>query len=85
MECNEYQVSFYHNLIGVLRRVIDLGRIEISFEVSDLSRYLSFPRNGHLVQALHVFKYLEMHNANDIALDTCYQCVTIDQHIQSKV
>ena len=85
MECNEYQVSFYHNLIGVLRRVIDLGRIEISFEVSDLSRYLAVPRTGYLVKTLHVFRYLEIHNANDLAFDKCYQSVTSDKNIQIKV
>ena len=58
MQCNYYQVLFNHNIIGVLRWIIELGRIEIEFEVSYLSRYLAFPRTGHMVQALHVFKYV---------------------------
>ena len=37
------------------------------------------------MQALHVFKYLEIHNANDLALDPFYQRVTSDQNIQSKL
>ena len=81
MECNEDHESFYHKLIGNLRWVIDLGYIDIAFEVSVLSRYLAFSRTGHLVQALHVFKYLEMHNANDLAFDPCYHHVTSDQNI----
>ena len=85
MKCNYYQVPFYQNIIEVIRCVIELRRIEIAFEVSYLSRYLDFTRTGHLVQALHVFKYLEIHNANDLAFDLCYQQVTSDQNIQSKV
>ena len=56
MEFNEDQVSVYQNLIGVLIWFIKLGLIAIEFEVSDLSRYLDFPRTGHMVQDLHVFK-----------------------------
>ena len=65
-------MSFYQNLIGVLIWAIELGRIDIAFEVSALSRYPDFPRTGYLVQALHVFNYLEIHNANDLAFDTYY-------------
>ena len=75
----------YQNLIGVLIWLIDLGHIDIEFEVSALSRYLYFPITGHLLQDLYIFKYLEIHNANYLALDPCYQRVTRDQDIQSKV
>ena len=36
------------------------------------------------MQALHVLKYLEIRNVNDIAIDPCYQRVTSDQIIQIK-
>ena len=85
MEFNEDHMSLYQNLIGVLRWIIKFGCIDIAFEVSDLSRCLDFPRTENLVQALHVFKYLEIHNANYLALNPCYQRVTSDQDIQSKV
>ena len=64
---------------------VRLVGIDIAFEVSDLSRYLAVPRTGYLVKTLHVFRYLEIHNANDLAFNPCYQCVTSDQNIQSKV
>ena len=38
-----------------------------------------------MVQALHFFKYLEIHNMNDLVFDTCYQRVSSDQNIQIKV
>ena len=47
-------------MIGIIRWVVALVRIDISYEVSSLSRYLVQPHNGHLVQALHMFKYLDI-------------------------
>ena len=37
-----------------------------------------------MVQSLHVFKYLYIHNSNDIAFDPCFQGVTSDQNNQIK-
>ena len=72
LECSDAQIQFFQNLIGILRWVVELGRIDINFEVSILSRYLAQPRTGHLAQALHIFKYLELHKANEIAMDPAY-------------
>jgi hypothetical protein len=69
LECTDEQVSFYQNLIGVLRWIVELGRIDINFEVSVLSHYLCNPRVGHLQQALHIFKYLDIHKENFISFD----------------
>jgi hypothetical protein len=46
--------SFYQHLIGVMRWMVDLGRIDIATEVSMSSSYLACPREGHLENALHV-------------------------------
>ena len=56
-ECDPKQHTYYQNLIGILRWAVELGRIDIHFEVSVLSQYLASPRIGHLHQALHIFKY----------------------------
>ena len=84
-ECTEAQVTFYQNLIGILRWTIELGRIDIGFEVSALSRYLALPRTGHLVQALHIFKYLEIHSLNCLAFDPMYHTVTSNLDTPSMV
>ena len=76
VECTDSQVSFYQNLIGVLRWIVELGRIDIAYEVSVLSTYLAAPRTGHLLQALHIFKHLEIHSDNDLAFDPAYQNVS---------
>jgi hypothetical protein len=50
--------SFYQHLIGVMRWMVVIGRIDIATEVSMLSSYLACPRKGHLDNALHVMGYL---------------------------
>jgi hypothetical protein len=69
VECTDEQVTLYQNIIGILRWVVELGRIDIAYEVSILSRYLVQPRTGHLLQALHIFKYLDIHSKNELAFD----------------
>jgi hypothetical protein len=49
--------SFYQHLIGVMRWMVELGRIDIVTEVSMLSSYLACPREGCLENALHVMGY----------------------------
>ena len=67
--CNDEQITLFQNIIGILRWVVELGRIDIAYEVSCLSRYLVQPRTGHLLQGFHIFKYLDIHSKNDIAFD----------------
>ena len=62
-ECEEDQVQFYQSLVGIMRWLCDIRRIDILMETLILSTYLSCPRVGHLHQALHVFKYLKDHKA----------------------
>ena len=45
-------------MIGVLHWVVELGRIDIAYEIYVLSRYLVQSHTGHFVQMLHIFKYL---------------------------
>ncbi len=55
--------SFYQHLIGVMRWMVELGRIDIATEVSMLSSYLACPCKGHLENSLHVMGYLRLkHN-----------------------
>ncbi len=59
--------SFYQHLIGVMRWMVELGRIDIGTEVSMLSSYLACPCKGHLENALHVMGYLRLkHNSRRI-------------------
>ena len=69
VKCTKEQVTLYQNVIGILRWVVELGRIDIAFEVSLLSLYQVQPQTGHLIQALHVVKYLDIHSKNELAFD----------------
>jgi len=68
--CESDQIRYFQNLIGMLRWAIEIGRVDIQFEVSCLSRYLMQPRMGHVQQALNVFNYLKHHNRSFILYDT---------------
>lgn len=47
--------TYYQGLIGILRWICELGRIDILFPVSLMSRYLVCARTGHLNQLFHIF------------------------------
>jgi hypothetical protein len=42
------KTNYYQGLIGILRWIVELGRMDIIVPVSLLSRYLVSPRKGHL-------------------------------------
>ena len=46
--------------------------------------YLVQPRTGHLVQALHVFKYLDVHSKNELAFDLAYHDVEDPALVQGR-
>jgi hypothetical protein len=58
---NHDDISYYQELVGVLRWAIELGQIDISCEVSMLSSHLALPCEAHLQQALHIFGYLKQY------------------------
>ena len=60
-ELGSDDVTFYQELIGVLRWATEIGRVDILLEVSLLSQYSASPREGHLEQLLCIFAYLRMH------------------------
>jgi len=38
----------YQMLIGILNWIVTIGRIDIAFAVSSLSRFIACPRQGHM-------------------------------------
>ena len=52
IELNDELASRFLQLIGILRWAIELGRIDIFVEVSQLSQHQALPRRGHL--ELHI-------------------------------
>ena len=70
--CNWNQTNYFQNLSGVFHSIIELGRINIAYEVSLISKFLANPQTGHIYQALHIFKYLERHIKNNLSFDPLY-------------
>ena len=60
-ELNDDDVTYFQELIGVLRWATEIGRVDILLEVSLLSQYQANPREGHLEQLLHIFAFLKAH------------------------
>ena len=56
--CTAVETNFFQHLIGMLRWLVELGRVDILIETSMLSSFLAAPRKGHVSQALHIFQYL---------------------------
>ena len=79
-ECNDEETQFYQSLVGIMRWLCEIGRIDILTETSLLSTYLSSPRIGHLHQALHVFKYLKDHKRLRCVFDPSYVDIN-DDHL----
>ena len=79
-ECDEEEIQFYQSLIGIMRWLCEIGRVDILTETSLLSTYLTTPRIGHLHQALHVFKYLKDHKRSRIVFDPSYVDIN-DDHL----
>jgi len=69
-ECNEEEVSQYHQRIGVLRWAVELGRVDICTEVSMMAAHCAMPRKGHLDAVWHVFAYLKRHDKSKMVFDS---------------
>jgi ribosomal protein S14 len=72
LKCGQY----YQSLIGVLRWICELGRLDILVAISMLSRYVVSPREGHLEQVFHLFADLKHHKRSRMNLMTQNRCLT---------
>jgi hypothetical protein len=69
LELEGSKVNYYQGLIGVLRWIVELGRIDLIVPVSLFSRYMISPREGHLQQCYHIFAYLKQFNRSRLVFD----------------
>ena len=68
-ELDPSDASYYQSLIGVLRWIVELGRVDICLECSMMSSHLALPREGHLEQVLNIFAYLRNHHNAELVYD----------------
>jgi hypothetical protein len=72
------EANYYQSEIGVLRWMVELGRVDIITEVSTLASHMALPREGHLEALFHLFGYLKRkHNAR-LVLDPTYPDIDED-------
>ena len=79
-ELNPDESSYFHQLIGILRWIVELGRVDIFTEVSMLSSCLAMPREGHLEQVFHIFAYLKKHHNAVMVFDPREPDIDYDSH-----
>ena len=61
--------SYYMSLIGILRWICELGRVDICLEVSIMSSHMAMPREGHLEQLFHIFAHLNKYHNTEMVFD----------------
>ena len=61
--------AYYMSLIGILRWMVELGRVDIYLEVSMMSSHMAMPRVGHLEQVLHIFAHLKKYHNTEMVFD----------------
>ena len=66
------EASYFQTIIGVMIWMVELGRIDFAVEVSQIYSFLAMPRQGHLVNALHIMSYFEIKHNSRLVLDTSY-------------
>jgi len=71
-ELDESNAAYYQSLIGILRWIVEMGRVDIITEVSMLSSFVTMPREGHFNQVIHIFAYLKSHSNTKLVLDPSY-------------
>ena len=75
-------INKYQELVGILRWIVELGRIDVLFEVTALSRFLASPREGHMEQAYRIFGYLKSKINGWLVLDPTYVGINYDRFKQ---
>jgi hypothetical protein len=68
-ELGEADASYFRSLIGVLRWIVELGRVDLDVEVSMMSLHLALPCEGHLKEIYHIFAYLKAHSNTEMVFD----------------
>ena len=68
-ELDATRQNYYQGLIGVLRWICELGRLDILVAVSLMSRYLAQGRVGQLEQVFHIFAYLKNYSSSKLVFD----------------
>jgi hypothetical protein len=70
--CTEDDSAKYRSIIGCCIWVIVLGRFDIAYATSDMSRFNLLPREGHLKTVKRILSYLKTFPKGRVIIDTSY-------------
>ena len=65
-------INKFQELLGMLQWIVELGRLDILFEVTALSRFMVNPREGHIDQAYRIMAYLKSKDNRWLIMDPTY-------------
>ena len=68
-ELSPSDALYYQSLIGILRWIVKLGRVDVCLEVSMMSSHLALPRRGHMEQVMQIFGYLKKYHNAELVFD----------------
>ena len=68
-ELDEKEAAFYQSLIEILQWMVEMGRLDICMEVSEMSYFVSMQIEGHLRKLLYMFVYLNINHNSWIVFD----------------
>ena len=68
-EVDPAHATWFMQQIGVLRWMVELGRVDIATEVSMLASHCALPREGHLHAVLHIYSYLRKRHNSRMVFD----------------
>jgi len=74
-ELNAVQATYFQSQVGVLRWMVELGRIDIITETSMLASQTAMPREGHLDALFRVFAYLKKKHNSRMVFDPSYPSI----------
>jgi hypothetical protein len=70
--------TYYQSQIGILRWMVELGRVDIVTEVSELASQLALPREGHLEAVFRIYSYLKYKKNSLMVFDPTYPKIDMD-------
>ena len=80
-ELDPEKANYFQTQIGVLRWIVELGRIDILTETSMLASHLALPREGHLEAVFRIFGYLKNKHNSRLCLDPTYPTIDLGDFV----
>ena len=74
--------AYYQSQIGVFRRMVEIGRVDINNKILMLDSFLALFREGHIEAVLYVYGYLCAKLNTILVLDTSYPDINMSQLLQ---